>query len=99
MLKTEEFETFACVFNQTPSPCGYSLLSRESIIIPPLEEEVDSKNFVLKTEEFSSHRMFFGSTIDFRTPSELFHKKSSRPSSRGTVFLVCFKDLSERYKS
>ena len=32
-LKTEEFETFACVFIQTPSPFGYSLLEskRESI--------------------------------------------------------------------
>jgi len=46
-MKTEEFETFACVFIQTPSPCGYSLLSkRESFIIPPFEEEVDSKNEV-----------------------------------------------------
>ena len=44
MLKTEEFETFAYVFGQTPSPCGYSLLAkRESVFFtPPLEEEVDS---------------------------------------------------------
>jgi len=46
-LKTEEFDGVAGVFFQTPSPCGYSLLSkRESFIIPPLEEEVDSKNEV-----------------------------------------------------
>ena len=33
-LKTEEFECFACVFFQTPSPFGYSLLSkRESCFL------------------------------------------------------------------
>ena len=50
--------------------------------------------------EFSSHRMLFCSTIDFRTPSELFLEKSSRPSSRGTVFFSMFiKDISGRWKS
>ena len=41
----------------------------------------------LKTEEFSSHRMFFCSTIDFRTPSELFsQKKFSSLFKRDSVF-------------
>ena len=36
-----------------------------------LARSIEKRSF-LKTEEFSSHRMLFCSTIDFRTPSELF---------------------------
>ena len=57
------------------------------------------KRSFLKTEEFSSHRMLFCSTIDFRTPSELFSwKKFSSLFKRDSVFSM-FKEISERYKS
>ena len=57
-----------------------------------LQMRMDKENshLFLKTEEFSSHRIFFCSTIDFRTPSELFsQKRLSSLFNRGTVFLVC----------
>jgi len=45
-------------FFQTPSPFGYSLLSKkESFVIPPLEEEVDSTASAVEDGGvlFSSH--------------------------------------------
>ena len=52
-----------------------SLSKRESFVIPPLEEEVDSTASAVEDGGvlFSSH--VFCSTIDFRTPSELFSRK------------------------
>ena len=52
-VRLEEFETFVCVFGQTPSPVRVLPLIQERefflfviqyvTITPPLEEEVDSK--------------------------------------------------------
>ena len=64
-----------------------SLSKRESCIIPPLEEEVDSTASAVEDGGvlFSSH--VFCSTIDFRTPSELFsRKKILVPLQEGQCF-------------
>ena len=41
---TEEFETFACVFIQTPSPFGYSLLSKRESCLPCFWRRKSSKH-------------------------------------------------------
>ena len=78
-----------------------SLSKRESFVIPPLEEEVDSTasavedgGLLFSSHVFLLHDRFQNSLRTF------FKKKSSRPSSRGTVFLVCFlKEISKGIKA